>query len=98
MTNIIEVGNKMTTLETKANGVVDTRILGTVSEHLYDGVTAIIDNAMTQVAVYVNAHTSMTFWSVGKYIIDDMDIPLWKRLHLFRSYKNDESGACLLRT
>ncbi len=75
MTNIIQVENKMATIETetKGKGIVDTHILGTVCEHLYNGVTAIIDNAKSQVAIYVNAHASMTFWSVGKYIIDDMD-------------------------
>ena len=73
MTKLIEVENKMAALETKAKGIVDTHVLGSVSEHLYDGVTAIIDNARTQVAIYVNAHASMTFWSVSKYIIDDMD-------------------------
>jgi predicted nuclease of restriction endonuclease-like (RecB) superfamily len=44
-----------------------------VTDHLYEGVTDIIDNARTQVSVYVNAHASMTFWIVGKYIIDDME-------------------------
>lgn len=73
MTNIIQVENKMATIETETKGIVDTHILGTVCEHLYNGVTAIIDNAKSQVAIYVNAHASMTFWSVGKYIIDDMD-------------------------
>lgn len=63
---------KKTALETKNNIIVDTSILGTVSDHLYDGVITIIDNAMEQVAIYVNAHVSMTYWNVGKFIIDDM--------------------------
>lgn len=53
--------------------VVDTQIIGQISDHLYEGVTEIIDNAKKKVAVYVNAHSSMTFWSVGKYIIDDLN-------------------------
>ena len=52
---------------------IDNKVLGTVSDHLFDGVAAIIDNAKKQVAIYVNTQTSMTFWSVGKYINDDMD-------------------------
>ena len=52
---------------------IDNNKIGQVSDHLYEGVTEIIDNARMKVAVYVNAHTSMTFWNVGKYIIDDME-------------------------
>ena len=73
MTNITEAENKMGILKTKSDNVADTQILKTVSDHLYDGVTSIIDKARMQVAVYINAHTSMTFWSVGKYIVEDMD-------------------------
>ncbi len=68
-----EVENKIISLKAEEDSSVDTQILGTVSNHLYDGVTSIIDKAKMQVAVYVNAHASMMFWSVGKYIIDDMD-------------------------
>ena len=52
---------------------LNNKVLGTVSDHLYDGVAAIIDNARMQVAIFVNTQTCMTFWNVGKYIIDDMD-------------------------
>ena len=52
---------------------LNNKVLGTVSDHLYDGVATIIDNARMQVAIYVNTQTCMTFWNVGKYIIDDMD-------------------------
>lgn len=52
--------------------IVDTQIIGQISDHLYDGVTEIIDNSKKQVAVYVNAHSSITFWNVGKYIIEDL--------------------------
>ena len=55
------------------NRELNNKVLGTVSDHLYDGVAAIIDNARMQVAIYVNTQTCMTFWNVGKYIIDDMD-------------------------
>ena len=73
MTSITDAENKMGILKTKIDNRADTQILETVSDHLYDGVTSIIDKARTQVAVYVNTHVSMTFWSVGKYIIEDMD-------------------------
>ena len=52
---------------------IDTKKIGQVSDHLYKGVTEIIDNARIRVAVYVNAHASMMFWNVGKYIVDDME-------------------------
>ena len=73
MTNITDVEDKMVTSQAERDSIVDKQILGTVSDHLYDGVTSIIDKARMQVAVFVNAHASMTFWKVGKYIIDDMD-------------------------
>lgn len=53
--------------------IIDTQIIGQISDHLYEGVAEIIDNAKKQVAVYVNAHSSLTFWSVGKYIIEDLN-------------------------
>lgn len=51
-----------------SNEVLDTKLIGQVSDHLYEGVTEIIDNARTRVAIYVNAH-----WNVGRFIIDDME-------------------------
>ena len=56
-----------------SNEVLDKKLIGQVSDHLYKGVAEIIDNAKTRVAIYVNSHTSMTFWNVGRFIIDDMD-------------------------
>ena len=53
--------------------VLDTKMVSQVSDHLFGGVTEIIDNARKQTAVYVNAQASMTYWNVGKYIIDDME-------------------------
>ena len=53
--------------------VLETKLIGQISDHLYEGVTKIIDLARGRAAVYVNAHTSMTYWNVGRYIIDDMD-------------------------
>ncbi len=53
--------------------IADSNLIGQVSNHLFEGVSEIIDNSMRQVAVYVNAQSSMTFWNVGKFIIDDMD-------------------------
>lgn len=53
--------------------VLDINRINQISDHLYNGVTEIIDTARKSVAVYVNAHTSMTFWNVGRYIINDME-------------------------
>jgi len=53
--------------------IIDIGKIDQVSDHLFEGVTEIIDDARTKVAVYVNAHASMTFWNVGKYIIDDLE-------------------------
>ena len=53
--------------------ILDAKMVSHVSDHLFEGVTDIIDNARTQVSAYVNTHVSMTFWNVGKYIIDDME-------------------------
>ena len=61
--------------------VVDTQIIGQISDHLYEGVTEIVDNAKKKVAVYVNAHSSMTFWSVGKYIIEDLNYQTYSWRH-----------------
>ena len=55
------------------NEIIDTNRIAQISDNLYQGVSEIIDNAMQRVAVYVNSQSSMTFWNVGKYIIDDMD-------------------------
>lgn len=56
-----------------SNEVLDTQLIGKISDRLYQGVSEIIDDARRRVAVYVNRHSSMTFWNVGKYIIDDME-------------------------
>jgi predicted nuclease of restriction endonuclease-like (RecB) superfamily len=53
--------------------IIDIGKIDQVSDHLFEGVTEIIDDARTKVAVYVNAQASMTFWNVGKYIIDDLE-------------------------
>ena len=53
--------------------VLDTKMVNHVSDHLFEGVMDIIDNARMQVSVYVNTQVSMTFWNVGKFIIDDME-------------------------
>lgn len=56
-----------------SNEVLDKNRIKQISDHLYNGVAEIIDEARARVAVYVNAHSSMTFWNVGRYIIDDME-------------------------
>ena len=52
---------------------VDINQIEQISNHLYDGVVKIIDNARHQVAVYVNTQTSLTYWNVGKYINNELN-------------------------
>ncbi len=70
MDNIIKYNDAV---QQRQNESPDAAIIGQVSGRLYDGVVEIIDNARKQVAVYVNAQTSMTFWNVGSFIINDME-------------------------
>ena len=53
--------------------ILDNKRIAQISDCLYQSVSEIIDNSMQRVAVYVNAQSCMTYWNVGKYIIDDMD-------------------------
>ena len=55
----------------------DTAIIGQVSGRLYEGVVEIIDKARTLVVAYVNAQTSLTFWNVGNFIINDMEYQVY---------------------
>lgn len=55
-----------------ANEIVDTKVIEQVSDNLYKGVTDIIDNARQEVVVYVNKHSDMMFWHIGRYINEDM--------------------------
>ena len=68
--NIIKYNDAV---QQRQNESPDAAIIGQVSGRLYDGVVEIIDKARKQVAVYVNAQTSMTFWNVGSFIINDME-------------------------
>lgn len=52
--------------------IVDTKVIEQVSDSLYKGVTDIIDNARQEVVVYVNKHSDMMFWHIGRYINEDM--------------------------
>ena len=70
MDNIIKYNDAV---QQRQNESPDAAIIGQVSGRLYDGVVEIIDKARKQVAVYVNAQTSMTFWNVGSFIINDME-------------------------
>lgn len=56
-----------------ADEILDIKKIGQISDRLYQGVSEIIDDSMRQVAVYVNAQSSMTFWNVGTYITNDMN-------------------------
>ena len=53
--------------------ILDNKRIAQISDCFYQGVSEIIDNSMQRVAVYVNAQSCMTYWNVGKYIIDGMD-------------------------
>ncbi len=55
-----------------ANEIVDAKAIEQVSENLYIGVSDIIDHARQEVVVYVNKHTNMTFWHIGRFINEDM--------------------------
>lgn len=55
------------------NEIIDTNLIRQVSDHLYEGVTRIIDIARQSVAIYVNAQSSITYRNVGKYIVNDME-------------------------
>ena len=55
-----------------ANEIVDTKVIDQVSDSLYKGVIDIIDNARQEVVVYVNKHSDMMFWHIGRYINEDM--------------------------
>ncbi|MCR5364704.1 MAG: DUF1016 N-terminal domain-containing protein [Prevotella sp.] len=55
-----------------ANEIVDTKVIEQVSDNLYKGVIDIIDNARQEVVVYVNKHSDMMFWHIGRYINEDM--------------------------
>ena len=54
------------------NDIVEAKELMQVSDSLYKGVTEIIDNARQEVVVYVNKHSDMMFWHIGRYINEDM--------------------------
>ena len=54
------------------NEIIDSQKIDNVSNNLYIGVIDIIDHARQDVAVYVNKHTNMMFWHIGKYINEDM--------------------------
>ena len=43
-----------------------------VSNSIYNGVSAIINNARQKVAVYVNSQANMMFWQIGNYIINEL--------------------------
>ena len=43
-----------------------------VSNSIYNGVSAIINNARQKVAVYVNSQANMMFWKIGNYIINEL--------------------------
>ena len=62
----------MQTKQYMANEIVNTKVIEQVSESLYKGVTDIIDNARQEVVVYVNKHSDMMFWHIGRYINEDM--------------------------
>lgn len=55
-----------------ANNIIDTKAIELVSDHLYQGVVDIINDAKRDVIVYVNKHANMMFWHIGHFINEDM--------------------------
>ena len=55
-----------------ANKIIDTKTIELVSDHLYQGVVDIINDAKRDVIVYVNKHANMMFWHIGHFINEDM--------------------------
>ena len=55
-----------------ANKIINTKALELVSDHLYQGVVDIINDAKQDVIVYVNKHANMMFWHIGHFINEDM--------------------------
>ena len=55
-----------------AKEIVETKAIEQVSDSLYKGVSDIIDNARQEVVVYVNKHSDLMFWHIGRYINEDM--------------------------
>lgn len=55
-----------------ANKIIDTKAIELVSDHLYQGVVDIINDAKRDVIVYVNKHANMMFWHIGHFINEDM--------------------------
>lgn len=43
-----------------------------VSNSIYDGVSAIINDTRKKVAVYVNSQANMMFWNIGNYIMNEL--------------------------
>jgi len=44
-----------------------------VSNHLFNGISNIINVTRSRVAVYVNSQASMMFWHIGKFIITELN-------------------------
>lgn len=44
-----------------------------VCDNLFEGISEIINSARQNVAIYVNAQSSMMFWHIGHYINDDLN-------------------------
>lgn len=55
-----------------ANKIIDTKAIELVSDHLYQGVVEIINDAKQEVIAYVNKHANMMFWHIGHFINEDM--------------------------
>lgn len=44
-----------------------------VSDHLFNGISNIINVTKNRVAVYVNSQASMMFWHIGEFIIKELN-------------------------
>ncbi len=63
----------MAEMNTPEITTVDADEIKQVCDSLFNGVSEIIDSARRHVAVYVNAQSSMMFWHIGYYIIEDLN-------------------------
>ena len=53
--------------------IVEPKEIEQVCDTLFVGISEIIDSARQNVAVYVNAQSSMMFWHIGNYINEDLN-------------------------
>lgn len=53
--------------------IAEPKELKQVCDNLFEGISEIINSARQNVAIYVNAQSSMMFWHIGHYINEDLN-------------------------